>query len=96
MKVTYIHPANYLYGNMVWSKAQFHTGQKKVKYFKSLKGKRVKTDTQEKLDSVMYKSLKTGSDRNIPITCNIFKEKALDFAKSLDFHDFHASNGWLG
>ena len=63
---------------------------------KQLKGKRMKTETYEELDSVMYKWLKTVRHSNIPINCNIYKEKALDFAKSLDFHNFHASNGWLG
>ena len=56
----------------------------------------MKTETYEELDSVMYKWLKTVRDSNIPINCNIYKEKALYFAKSLDFHNFHASNGWLG
>ena len=63
---------------------------------KQLKGKRMKTETYEELDSVMYKWLKTVTHSNIPINCNIYKEKALGFAKSLDFHNFHASNGWLG
>ena len=69
---------------------------KKVKYLKQLKGKRKKkTETYEELDSVMYEWVKTVRHSNIPINCNIFKEKALDFAKSLDFHDFNASNGQL-
>ena len=69
---------------------------KKMKYLKQLKGKIMKTETYEDLDSVVYKWLKTVRHSNIPINCNIFKEKALYFAKSLDFHDFHASNGWPG
>ena len=56
----------------------------------------MKIETYEELDSVMYKWLKTVRHSNIPIGCNTYKEKTQDFAKSLDFHDFHASNGWLG
>ena len=63
---------------------------------KQLKGKRMKTETYEELDSVMYKWPETVRQSNIPINCNICKEKALDFAKSLDSHDFHASSRWLG
>ena len=69
---------------------------KKVKHLKQLKGKIMKTETYEELDPVMCKWLKTVRHSNIPINCNIFKEKALNFVKSLYFHDFHASNGWLG
>ena len=56
----------------------------------------MKTETYEELNSAMYKWLKTVRHSNIPIDCNTYTEKTLDFAKSLDFHDFHASNGWLG
>ena len=55
----------------------------------------MKTATYEELNSTMYKWLKTGRHSNIPINCNIFKEKALVFAKSLEFHNFHASDTWL-
>ena len=66
---------------------------KKGEIFEAVEGKKMKTETYEELDSVMYKWLKTIRHSNIPINCNIFIEKALDFAKSLDFHDFNASNG---
>ena len=62
----------------------------------SKKRKRIKTATYEELDSAMYKWLKTARHNNIPINCTIFKEKALEFAKSLEIQDFHASDGWVG
>ena len=80
-----------------------HWSKKKAEIFEAVKGnnmskkrKRMKTATYEELYSAMYKWLKTARHSNIPIKCNKFKEKALEFAKSLEFHDFHASNGWLG
>ena len=51
--------------------------------------RRMKTATYEKLDSVLYKWLKTERPTNIPISCNTFKEKSLEFGKSLGFYDFH-------
>ena len=62
----------------------------------SNKRKRMKTATQKELDPAIYKWLKTARHSNIPINCNIFKEKALEFAKSLGFQDFQACDGWLG
>ena len=47
-------------------------------------------------DSTMYKWLKTARHCPIPINCNIFKEKALELAESLEFHDCQSSDGWLG
>ena len=62
----------------------------------SKKRKRMKLVTyEEELDSAIYKWLKTARHSNISINCNILKEKALEFAKSLEFHDFHVSEGWL-
>ena len=43
----------------------------------------------------MYKWLKTARHNNVPINCTIFKEKALEFAKSLEMQDFHTSDGWM-
>ena len=42
----------------------------------------------------MYKWLKTAEQSNIPINCNIFKEKALEFSKSSEFHNFQACDEW--
>lgn len=50
---------------------------------------------EEELDSAICKWLKTARHSNIFINFNIFKEKAPEFAKSLEFHDFHVSEGWL-
>ena len=61
----------------------------------SKKRKRMKTATYEELDSAVYKWLKTARYNNIPISCSVFKEKALEFAKSLDLKDFQASDGWM-
>ena len=55
----------------------------------SIKRKRVKTAIYEQLDSVLCKWLKTTRHSN----CDIFKEEALEFAKSLEIQDFEASEG---
>ena len=79
-----------------------HWVKKKNEIFEAVEGnnaskkrKRMKTATYEELDSAVYKWLKTARHSNIPISCSIFKEKALEFAKSLDLNDFHASDGWV-
>ena len=71
-----------------------HRLKKKAEIFDTVKGnnasikrKRVKTATYEQLDSVLCKWLKTTRHSN----CDIFKEKALEFAKSLEIQDFDAS-----
>ena len=61
----------------------------------SKKRKRMKTATYEELDYAMYKWLQNARHNNIPISGTIFKEKALEFTKSLEIQDFHASNGWV-
>lgn len=43
----------------------------------------------------MYKWLKNLRHSNIPVNSDIFKMEVPDFAKSLGFDDFQASNGWL-
>ena len=53
----------------------------------------MKTATNEELDSAVYRWLKTARYSNIPISISIFKEKALEFAKSLELNDFYASDG---
>ena len=77
-----------------------HWVKKKVEIFEAVEGnkaskkkKRMKTATYEELDSAVYKWLKTA--RYFPISCSILKEKALEFAKSLELNDFHASDGWV-
>ena len=55
----------------------------------------METVTYEEFDSAVFKWLKTARYSNIPISCSIFKEKALEFAKSLELNDFHASDGWV-
>jgi len=79
-----------------------HWVKKKAEIFIAVEGnnaskkrKRMKTATYEELDSAIYKWLKTARYSNIPISCSIFKEKALQFAKSLELNDFHASDGWV-
>ena len=55
----------------------------------------MKTVTYKELDSAVYKWLKTARYSNIPISCSIFKEKALEFARLIELDDFHASDGWV-
>ena len=57
--------------------------------------KRIKTATYEEVDSPMYKWLKNLRHSNIPVNSDIFKMEVPDFAKSLGFDNFQASNGWL-
>ena len=52
----------------------------------------MKTATYEELESAVYKWLKTERYSNIPISCSIFL-KTLEFARSLELNDFHASDG---
>ena len=52
----------------------------------------MKTATYKELDSAVYKWLETARYSNIPISCIIFKVKALQFGKSLELIDFHASD----
>ena len=40
--------------------------------------------------------VKNARHNNIPINCIVFKEKTLEFAKSLEMQDFHASDEWVG
>ena len=75
-----------------------HLLKKKTEIFEAVersnvskKRKRVKSGTYEELDSAVYKKLKTARHNNIPINCAIIKEKAPEFAKSLEMQDFHAS-----
>ena len=69
--------------------------KKKAEIFEAVEGnnaskkrKGIKTATYEELDSAVYKLLKTARYSNIPISCSIFKEKALEFAKSLELNEF--------
>ena len=80
-----------------------HWLKKKTKIFEAVernsvskKRKRIKTAKYEEWDSAMYKWLKTTRHNSMPINCTIFKEKALEFPKSLEIQDFHASDGWEG
>ena len=76
-------------------KAEIFEAVEQKKMFQK-KRKRMKTATYKELDSAIYKWLKTARHSNIHINCNIFKGKTLEFAKSLEFHDFHGSNEWMG
>ena len=55
----------------------------------------MKTATYKELAYAAYNWLKTARYSNIPISCSIFKKKALEFAKLLELNDFHASDGWV-
>ena len=79
-----------------------HCEKKRADLFEAVEGnnaskkrKRMETATYEEFDSAVYKWLKTARYSNIPISCSIFKEKALEFAKLLELNDFHASDGWV-
>ena len=52
----------------------------------------MKPATYEELDNATYKWLKSARDRNVPAGAKL---KALEFAKTPDLGNFHASDGWM-
>ena len=64
-------------------KAEILKQMKEAERRVSKKRKRIKTATYKELDSGMYKWLKSARHSNIPINCNLSKEKAVKIAKLL-------------
>jgi hypothetical protein len=49
----------------------------------------------EDVDTVVYKWFQDVRSRNVPLTGPLIRERALEFAKMLEFENFQASSGWL-
>lgn len=47
------------------------------------------------LNDALFKWFEQARSKNLPINGPILQEKALEFARQLDFLDFKASTGWL-
>ena len=69
-----------------------------VTAFKSSGGtkrQRIKEGTNEQVNLACFKWLVIERSENIPIHEKIIQEKALEFAKEVNFEKFQASDGWL-
>ena len=69
--------------------AKYESGQYGAKRQKLLSGK------YDNIDKAVYKWFVNARERNVPISGQIIREKALDFAKKFNEPDFKASEGWL-
>ena len=73
----------------------------KEKYFKALedncsnKKRKLRESDFEKLDNVMFQWFLSKQSQNIPMDCNLLKEKSIPYAKELGYNNFHGSAGWL-
>ena len=61
----------------------------------SAKRQRLRQSSYDNVDQACYKWLVCARHKNIPISGNILKTKALYFAKEFGFDSFQASNGWI-
>lgn len=59
------------------------------------KTKRMKSDTYEQVNNAVLKWFTRIRAENVPVSGILIKEKALYFAKELNFEKFQASDGWL-
>ncbi|XP_057297585.1 tigger transposable element-derived protein 4-like [Hydractinia symbiolongicarpus] len=69
--------------------AKYESGQYGVKRQKLSSGK------YDNIDKAVYKWFVNARERTVPISGQIIREKALDFAKQFNEPDFKASEGWL-
>ena len=69
--------------------AKYESGQYGAKRQKLSSGK------YDNIDKAVYKWFVNARERNVPISGQIIREKALDFAKKFNEPDFKASEGWL-
>ena len=68
---------------------KYESGQYGAKRQKLSSGK------YDNIDTAVYKWFINARERNVPISGQIIREKALDFAKQFNIPDFKASEGWL-
>ena len=57
--------------------------------------KRLKVDTYDQISKDVLKSFTRLRSENVPVSGVLIKEKALYFAKELNFEKFQESDGWL-
>lgn len=57
--------------------------------------KRVRTCSYEDVNEAILRWFEAARSNNLPLSGNLIREKALQFAKELNCPDFQASNGWL-
>ena len=62
---------------------------------RNAKTKRMKSDTYEQVNNDVLKWFTRIRAENVPVSGILIKEKALYFAKELNFEKFQASDGWL-
>ncbi|GBM25690.1 Tigger transposable element-derived protein 4 [Araneus ventricosus] len=69
----------------------------KMQNFDSLNScsKRLKTCVYKDVDKAVLKWIHTMRDKNLPISGPFIIEKALQFAKRLEYDEFRGSNEWL-
>ena len=68
---------------------KYESGQYGAKRQKLSSGK------YDNIDTAVYKWFINARERNVPISGQIIREKALDYAKQFIIPDFKASEGWL-
>ena len=56
---------------------------------------KLKAAANEDLDKAIYKWFLSARNSNIPISGQILKEKATQYARELEIENFQASNGWI-
>lgn len=59
------------------------------------KRKRMRFSPYEKIEEAILQWIKMARAQNVPISCSVLKEKALQIAAELGEPDFMASNGWI-
>ena len=59
------------------------------------KRKRKRLSPYEKIEEALLEWIKCARAQNVPISCLVLKEKALQIAAELGENDFMASNGWI-
>ena len=85
---------------MVFQLIPFRLGKKVKKVFEvfqkgSATTKRLKVDSYDQVNKAVLKWFTRLRPENVPVSGVLIKEKALYFAKELNFEKFQASDGWL-
>ena len=75
------------------NKADIFTNYESGQY--GAKRQKLSSAKYDNIDKAVYKWFVNARERNVPISGQIIREKALDFAKQFNEPDFKASEGWL-
>uniref|UniRef100_H3AUL7 HTH CENPB-type domain-containing protein n=1 Tax=Latimeria chalumnae TaxID=7897 RepID=H3AUL7_LATCH len=57
--------------------------------------KRIRAPVHEDIDEAIHRWFVAARDKNIPVSGDLLKSKAEQFARSLDIENFKCSNGWI-